>query len=401
MSERNLIGAFIASREAFDRIAEHLEEGDLTEQARVIVNHLESYYSRDPEAAHADPDLLARDVSRSMSNPKHRETFDHLIKGISAEQVSPANVVHDYISVKREAVGHRLASMLAAGRAPEEVRPMIALYEDWATAQDLDEEEDEVWQGASVADLVRTSYEEGALTELWPPALNERLDGGLLPGHHVVLFARPEMGKTMFLVNAIAGFLSQERTVLYIGNEDPLADVVIRVVSRLTGMTKHDILADPDTADAGARANGYDNLILASLTPGSPREIEALCVKYKPDVLMIDQLRNLNTGDENFVIKMDRAAQAARNLGKKHDMVVLSVTQAGDSASGRAVLDMGDCDFSNTGVPASCDVMIGMGATSDDEAMGRRVLTLCKNKRGGNHDAIPVNVDPHTSSIGG
>lgn len=401
MSERNLLGAMIGSREAYDRVVGHLTEGDLTEQGRIIVDHLGCYYERDAGSCSADPDLLARDIARALSNPKHKELFTGLVQGIAAEGHSPANVVHDFISVKREAVGHKLATMLAAGRAPDDVRPLIGEYEEWCAAQDIGEDEDTVMQGVSVADLVRTNYDDGSLIQVWPPALNDRLDGGCLPGHHIVMFARPEMGKTMFLVNAMAGFLAQDRKVLYIGNEDPISDVVLRVVSRLTGMTKHEVMDEPDLADGEARRHGYDNLVLAGLAPGSPREIERLCIEYQPQILLIDQLRNLNVGEDNFVVKLDKAAQAARNLGRKHNMLVISMTQAGDSASGKAVLDMGDCDFSNTGIPAACDVMIGMGGTKEDEAMGRRVLTLCKNKRSGAHECIPVNVDPVTSSIGG
>lgn len=403
MSERNLLGAAIADRIAFERVAPHITDGDLTDQGRIIMDHLTEFYDRDAGAQHCDSALLARDVARGLSNPKHKAAFTGLIEDITAEQHSPANVVHDFIAVKREAVGHRLASMLAAGRDPGDVRPLIGEYEDWCQASDIDEvgDEEAVMVGASVTDLVRTSYTDEALIKVWPPALNDKLDGGCLPGHHIVVFARPEMGKTMFLVNAMAGFLAQDRRVLYIGNEDPISDIVLRVVGRLTGMTKHEIMDDPDLADTEARRVGYENLILAGLAPGSPREIERLILEYKPQVLLIDQLRNLNVGEEHFVQKLEKAATAARNLGKKHDLLVISVTQAGDSASGKAVLDMGDIDSSNTGIPAQADVMVGIGATREDEAMGRRVLSLCKNKRSGKHDCIPVNVDPHTCNIGG
>jgi len=197
----------------------------------------------------------------------------------------------------------------------------------------------------------------------------------------------------------IAGFLQQELTVLYIGNEDPISDIVMRTVSRLTGMTKYEILDDPDTADQVARTKHYDNLILAGLAPGTPRQIQSLITEYKPDVVMIDQLRNLNVNEEHFVQKLEKAATAARNLGKANNVLMVSVTQAGDSATGKGPLDMGDVDSSNTGIPAQVDVMVGVGATHDDEASNRRVLSLPKNKRSGNHEFFPVAIDPQLSKI--
>jgi RecA-family ATPase len=195
----------------------------------------------------------------------------------------------------------------------------------------------------------------------------------------------------------IAGFLRQEKVVLYVGNEDPMLDITIRVVSRLTGLTKYEIYDDLDGAHQAACAMGYEDLILAPLAPGTPREIEALVTEFKPDVLIIDQLRNLNTGDDHFVQSLEKAATAARNIAKAHDVLVVSATQAGDSATGKKVLDMGDVDSSNTGIPAQADVMIGISDYVDDR--GRVTFSLPKNKRSGRHDFFEVEFDTTTSRI--
>ena len=60
---------------------------------------------------------------------------------------------------------------------------------------------------------------------------------------------------------------------------------------------------------------------------------------------------------------------------------------------------MGDIDSSNTGIPAQADILIGLGANAQDVDMGRRIISLPKNKRGGNHDNFPVQVDLATSTI--
>jgi hypothetical protein len=187
---------------------------------------------------------------------------------------------------------------------------------------------------------------------------------------------------------------------LYIGNEEPTEDTRIRVISRLTGRIRAEIEADPEGTWDMLQGTGYERFLTVDLAPGTQRQMDQLMSTEKPDVLLIDQLRNVNMKEENYVVKLEKAATAARNLGKKHNALVISVTQAGDSASGKAILDMGDVDFSNTGIPAQADVMIGIGATREDEAMGRRVLSLCKNKRSGRHDAIPVNVNTQTSTVG-
>jgi hypothetical protein len=126
-------------------------------------------------------------------------------------------------------------------------------------------------------------YNPDDLIKVWPTPLNNRLDGGLLPGHHLVVFARPEMGKTMFTVNATAGFLRQGKKVLYVGNEEPLEDIAMRIICRLTNKTKLEVMDDPASAYKQALEVGYRNAILARLWPGTVREIEKLLVDHEPD----------------------------------------------------------------------------------------------------------------------
>jgi hypothetical protein len=199
MSERNLLASFIASREAFDRVVDHLQKGDISDQGEIILCAVREYYDRDSECQTIDPSLLRADVGRRVSNPKHKEMFGKLIDTIVGEEVSPANVVHDFISVKREGAGGKLATALAAGRDASTVRPLLDEYVEWDTATELVEEDDEILNGVTAIDLTSSIAEEG-LIEIWPTSLNSRLDGGLLRGHHLLIFARPEMGKTMMVV---------------------------------------------------------------------------------------------------------------------------------------------------------------------------------------------------------
>jgi KaiC/GvpD/RAD55 family RecA-like ATPase len=398
-NERAVLAACICDRKAFDAIGDHIQEGDLTEQGKVVLDAIAEYYDRDAKAARVDTEILARDVSRGLPNPKHQRVFTSLIEGLAGMEVSPGNVVHDFICMSRDSVGNKLSVALASGADTTEVRKLIDEYEKWSEAEDLASDEEMVVRGANIRELVGQHFDQSNLIRMLPSSLNERLDGGMRRGHHVLVFARPEVGKTLFVINLMSGFLRDGHTVLYVGNEDPLPDVVLRVITRLTGMTAHEIQADPDKADELARSVGYNNLVLASMCPGTPKEIEALVLEYKPDIVVVDQLRNLHVSEDNRVIQLEKAATAMRNLGKKHNLLVVSVTQAGDSASGKGVLDMGDVDFSNTGIPSQMDLMIGVGMTQQDEAGGRRTVSLSKNKRTGRHDFFPVHIDPQYNRI--
>jgi len=397
MRERQVLSSAMQSREAFDRIEAHVGREDFSEQGNVVWSGICEYYDADGAATHVEAGLLKESIARSIPADKHKELFRNLVVSLAELDVSTPNVVSDLLATKRERVGRQLAAALLDGQSAD------TLHEEYGNlllAEDLGEaDEVETRTGMGVRELVEEKFDSANLIKVMPEALNKRLGGGVKPGHHLILFARPEMGKTMCTIEMMAGFARQGLQVLYIGNEDPLDDINMRIINRLSNMPKDAVLADPDTADARARENGYDMITMAGLAPGTPREITKLIEEVKPAVLVLDQLRNLNMSQDNYVLALENAAKQARQWAKRYSCVVVSVTQAGDSAARKAVLDMGDVDYSNTGIPAQADVMIGIGANDAHAKNGEVVFSLPKNKVSGIHEYFACGVEPHLSKI--
>ena len=398
MKERNILGAVIHSREAFDEIKHFVGRDDLSEQGWLIWEGVVDYYDADQAAETVAIEVLCGTVTRKVSADKHKDTFKNIIMSMGEFDGSGPNIVSNLLEHKRELVGHRLAAALLSGDKPI---GLLANYQELLEATDLNEDKDEEEdrRGFSVSEMVATNFDPSGLIRVSPSSLNARLDGGVRPGHHIVLFARPEMGKTMMVIEMMHGFAQQGLTTLYVGNEDPIADINMRLVNRLSEMTKLEVLNDPETADSKSRECGYESIILHSASPGTPAQITRLIEKYNPQVLIIDQLRNLNTGNDNYVLKLEEAATHSRNWAKKYGMVAISVTQAGDSATNKAALDLGDVDYSNTGIPAQADVMIGLGANQNHKDAGELVISLPKNKVSAIHEAFAVSTEPHLSKI--
>jgi hypothetical protein len=371
---------------------------DLSEQGWIIWEHIRNYYDTDGSAPSVDAGLLAESVARSVPADKHKDMFRNLVGSLAELDVSGPNVVADLIATKRDAVGKQLSTAIHNAEESH-LRDLYNQFGVLLDAEELDDNKEEARIGLSVADLVNVGFDQSNLIQIAPANLNERLGGGVKPGHHVVLFARPEMGKTMMTIEMMAGFARQGLETLYCGNEDPLDDITMRIINRLTGLNKMQVMTAPDEADMLAREAGYENIILQSLAPGTPREITALLERYKPGVLVLDQLRNLNMGQDNFVLSLENAAKQARQWAKRYSCVVVSVTQAGDSAAGKAVLDLGDVDYSNTGIPAQADLMIGIGANDQHKQNGEVVLSLPKNKISGIHEFFACAVEPQLSKV--
>jgi len=116
--------------------------------------------------------------------------------------------------------------------------------------------------------------------------------------------------------------------------------------------------------------------------------------KHKPDVFVVNQVRNLVVKAGSKVEQLDVAANRLRSIGKKHDAVTFLVTQARDGGFEKPVLYMEDVDSSHTGIPAAADLMIGVGITRDLRRQNMTCLSVCKNKASTYEDHFYVKVDP-------
>lgn len=398
--EQKIIAALIRSRQAWEQSQDLLDPRDFSLEGQKLLEILKQIYTRDTESAGADIDLVAMAALRATPSDKAARVIENFLKGLpSGTAAGDANILAELRLHKLHIVGQQLGSALVDGRDEARIDELLDSYTGLKSGTSSFIEEEETFQGASLASLVSKSFSKEGLIELWPAALNAKLDGGVRPGHHVLVFAPTEMGKTLFAINMVAGFLKQGKKVLYVGNEDPAADILMRLASRISGRNKHEIIRDPEGTDRVLASRNWGLFTLVSLAPGTFSRINSLVCFHKPDVVILDQLRNIDVKSDNRVVGLERAATEARNLGKRRKVLVVSISQAGDSASGKRVLDRGDVDFSNVGIPGQCDLMIGLGADANMERSNLRMISLPKNKISGDHDPIVITIDPTISKV--
>ena len=403
MNEKKLLASAASSRKAWDLLTAHVEERDLTETGRRILAVLSDYYARDPAAKAVDRETFDAMVLQSVTVDKHKETFKLALEKLWQVDVSPLNFTSLVLAAKREAVLSRLSAASVAQDDPETILPLVEEYTALCKADALEDgpKGPEVFRGLTLREIYGAEGKE-ELVGVLPIALNTRLGGGLLRGNHLIIAARPEMGKTAFLVNMCFGFLKQKLKVVYFINEEGPKHIQPRMISRLVQKDAAECRKDIDAVDAEAEAKGISNFVVVDLQPGTLAEIEAIVEEEKPDVIVLDQLRNIMVKKEdNFTRQLEKVAIGVRQIGRRHNCVVISATQAGKSAEGKAVLDMGDIDSSSTGIPAQADVLLGIGADKDDQASNRRVISLIKNKRSGNHEFFPVRLIPQLNKYMG
>lgn len=222
---------------------------------------------------------------------------------------------------------------------------------------------------------------------------------GIGPSEFMVAFARPECGKSTFVVSLCAGpngFCQQGAKVLYLGNEEAVRRTKLRAIQAWTGMTKEEVRDSPDLAKTRYLAI-KDRLIMKDTQEWDLDKVDRYVGLVKPDILVIDQLDKVNLS-QSFASgheKLRELYRQSRELAKRHEVALIGVCQASADAEGRTRLDFSMMEGSKTGKAAEADLIIGIGkhaASEDDAPDTMRFLNITKNKLSGYHGVIPCNI---------
>lgn len=399
--EKQILALSLASKEDFLLAKSYIDMKSKTysKEFQVLIGKVEDYYARDSTAESVVPSVLVAQLAETVRSDKLLDRLSGFVEEAIASSSSEANVRAVILLARQQEVADKLAGLLASDVTNNKVDELMSELASLREAEHIEEASSntEEFHGIDLLNLMEKEYDPENIIKLYPSSVSDRLDGGVHKGHHIVVFARPEVGKTAFVVNASCGFARHGKRGLYVINEDRPQDIILRHISNLSGMNKYEVRDNPKRAQELAYERGWDNVAVVSMAPGSPDDVRRMIDKYDPDYVVADQLRNFKVRAENRTNQLEMAATEMRNIGKEAEVVMLSVTQAGDSASNKLVLEQGDVDSSNTGIPAQADVMIGIGMDAQTEAEGIRIISLPKNKVGGVHDNFPVRIVPQLS----
>ena len=388
--EVKILEAAFNDRKSFDIIRELVPSDTLSDASRHMLDAVDNFYGTDTSATSVDKELFKEILKEEY--PKTHGELTSIVDDLG--DTSPANVIKEIGNLRKKDLARELAGELLQKADSQRVRDL------WKDLQNplLTHIEEATPASANLQELMEDVTDDSQRILMYPNSLERRLETGARHGNHVVVFARPNVGKTAFVINLVRGLLRDGRRVAYFMNEEPSQQVVKRLVQRITGRDNANIQQHLGEAVKESEEL-LSRLYIKDLSPGTFRDIYGLTNVVKPDVVVIDQLRNIKTKEDNRVIALEKMAMEARALGKEHNALVISVTQAGDSARNKLVLDDGDIDFSNTGIPATADLIIGIGCNDEYRAKGRRMITIVKNKLGSEHSSFPVSIDEGLAKI--
>lgn len=377
---------------------------DLSPIGSQIIKQVATYYDNDGESSAIDLSVML--LSIQAKSPLQYEKMEAILGGLP--DAATINLIDALVHQRLQRIGSELTQAIAANDQPQ-IDTLIAerteVRDMGLSAEGKEDPLFDVHRGTAVSDLTH-GLQEGKGFKLLPGLL-DKIVFNLLPGDHIALFAMVNRGKSACAIQIACDFAYDDKVVLYIGNEDPAERMILRIVGNLVGATLQEVMEDEELYTEKAKEEGYDNIIFKELAPGSTADVRRLIEHFKPDVVICDQARNLipSGKSDGQTGKLEVIFNELRMMYKKHRVIGVSLTQAGDKDSKgkpldtKVKLDQSDIADSKYGVAATIDVMIGIGATIPMVTAGQLYLNVCKNKASGIHDGVQAYIDPFTSSV--
>lgn len=203
------------------------------------------------------------------------------------------------------------------------------------------------------------------------------------------VYARPDTGKTSFLVSEVTNFASQlgdDECIIWFNNEEKGSKVQLRLYQSVLQASKTQIETFSDRAEQEFERLGGKKIFIYDDSSISVEDIDQLLNEFHCRLIVVDQGDKVKfAGDKNFstVERLKVLYGKFRELAKKYDIPVITVGQASAEAENMKWLSLNHMDFSKTGKPGELDWAIGIGKLHKDSDNGIdsvRYISLSKNK---------------------
>jgi replicative DNA helicase len=358
--------------------------------------------------AHEDSDVnlsinevssLHTDVYNPALTRASKENFSNLIKEISGLTEPNETIANNILqSLYKRRLASRiavLATEIYNGRDADfsEIQKILE--------EPVSDDDDDYSYVTGDIDTLIESLKDNTKFKFNLAPLRDKVNG-VGEGNLVIVFARPESGKTAFWVNLVAGidgFASQGAKVCALINEEPAIRTQMRLINAHTGLAFDEVRADMPLAKE-KWAEIRQNINILDTVDWDLEMVDDFVKKEKPDILVIDQLDKVNVKG-NFA-RTDEKLRAiytgAREIAKRNNCCVIAVSQASADGHGKFNLTFDMMEGSKTGKAAEADVIIGVGYNNSlEDNQNVRSLAISKNKITGWHGLITCTIQPELS----
>jgi hypothetical protein len=290
------------------------------------------------------------------------------------------SVIEHHYATKAMAIGAPIVSNQKSGGWAEETEAIIQEYHELVAQADRPDQ----LQDCDMSFQDAMEYRASDSGIKWPLKILNKCIGGVAPSLGLVI-ARPDTGKTSFILNCLAYFAHQfkgtDHQLLYCGNEEGIIGLKARCGVSLLGV-------DTEWAEANTQAFGQQvsskggSCIRFHGGVKSVRDVETLIKRYKPVVTIADQIAKFKVPGNQAEGPAGLATiyQWFRDKSQEYNTMFMGVAQAGTTGTNKQWLTMDDINASKTDVPGELDWGIGIGSVDEQGMETVRFINVFKNK---------------------
>ena len=381
--ELTIVKLFLKQCE-WEKHSKYLTPKDFPEELQFVYRVIDNWH----KTSETPTDLSVADLGNLLytPHPKQQEFNSSIVETLSKLECND-NVTTELINKVKQGKVFRELSLIAYDAA--EGKAKLEDVEKVVDQLDIKfEEETDAFVEGSLTELIERTYKQPGLR--WRlKCLNEAL-GSLRKGDFGFVFARPETGKTTFLCDQVSYMAGQaEGPVLWFNNEEQGDKVKLRVYQAALGCDLTQLSVNPQEKEQQFLTQTGNRVKILDKASISKWEVEQLCKKYKPSLIIFDQIDKI-TG-----FKADREDLMlgsiyiwARELAKQYAPVI-AVCQAGGTGENVKYLTMNHVSNAHTAKQAEADWILGIGFIHDTGWENIRFLNISKNKLQGDVDTDP------------
>ena len=393
---------FLLDKEAYNKYYSYLSKLNLEQETKSFLKTISEFFKENPQATNISvPEFM---TYFSVKHPvlKKRTAYSWFLSKLGDikinSKVLEENLNHFMEKYFASEMLMKLTDVLDGNDYDvlDEIQDMITEYNDNKVR--LEKDDTSLFVDPSLSSLLaKESHRPGLKWRL--SCLNTDLGElrGCSLGH---VYARPDTGKTSFLVSEITNFASQiedDECIIWFNNEEAGSKVQFRLYQSVLQASKDQIESFADKAEAEFERLGGKKIKIYDDSSIRIEDIDQLMNSFKVRMVVIDQGDKVKFGgDGNFstVERLKVLYGKFRELAKKYDIPVITVGQASAEAENVKWLSLNHMDFSKTGKPGELDWAIGIGKLQKDVDNGIesvRYISLAKNKmRTGKHSHTSV-----------
>ncbi len=345
---------------------------------------------------HEDVNELSVDDLSNLffaTRPKDREYYVTLFENLRTITIQESTVRELCLSLKQAELLRQL-SMSAYSASEGDKKALEASLNALKTLSEINnnnsvgDENDFDFFSTDIEEVIANDKQEPGL--LWRLDSLNRALGPIRKGNLGFIVARPESGKTQFVLDQGSYMMGQaDGYVLHLNNEEAATAVLPRYYQASLGWTREQVFANPQKAKNEFYKRGGDKLLFVDKAHISAKLVEKICEKYKPKLIISDQMDKIEGfANDREDLRLGMIYRWHRELAKEY-CPVMGLTQANGSGEGVKWLDMGHVANSATAKQAEADWILGIGKIHDSGYETLRFLHLSKNKLPGWEQSDP------------